>query len=1087
MAQYNKDTLRGFVLPIGNSIDSDTGLYAAGVRISGLSPVDARPAFALPTGTQPGVLESYSGDGTWLSEDLEVVIARGGHPDRQGAAFYVEDSAGKLYGWEAPSVLTQFRRISTDGLDEASMAATPTGMIVAGTYSTGGGKYLRLLQLSEVGAIVTTTNLHDQSAYASRTMAYRPGLVRLPTTAGRIVCFFVGEESTGFQSIRSVYSDDNGATWALLSPRVIPTTYDPASTLFRRIRAAYSNGQLLICVEYATGASEAIAQLVSYDGGATATIVAGLDGTTAGLALGGVHELVALPTGGFLMAYIAVADKYPYSYRIAAAEEPFAYASTNSQVENAGALWAVLTGLVITDADLVMGIDEAGTAYLTGRLAAGNDQWVSYRSVDAGDTWEPMGETTGLQAGAWHNTTGVAGSGPVLAGGCWYRGSLVICHNSQAVGAPGAGSQQWISRLGGWRSLTMPALYSGSDEAMQCTWESTWLPIDEPQDVGWTKTTAGAPTDTLSSGYLLLTTGGLEYIRYSRVPAGAATALVTEVELETVSGTAAFRCTLDDNTFSYSLNVEVSTTAITATDPHGAGSWTVGSTGAITIRVYQSGNKVSLWYTSNGKSWTNLIENQTLTSGGAGVIGTNRVRWGIDSGNSSARYYRVPYTSGSYAGIVPMADPPAQIGITGSQIVVRDGLHPRYASSLPAYAWDGLAVALRAGPVAAGERWAIGTISPYQTTNILPATASSPRTIARWEDGAGADTLTIVIGLDPSVAAPVALVGCYLDGLYGGPWSLALWDGSAWVHCAATEVLAFSAAIMADGTYHVLRATTSPGGIILRLDELKGCAVRVWTSDAKTTLLYDGRVVRNSEGLIGPFSAVGRTARIVCEGLTTSAVTVRYVEVYPRRAVAVLDSYEVSSLAQPSKLRLSIPVTTDWYGGVLGEVAVAAIGPMVVFGKDYSVSRNISIEPGGEIVELPGGYRVATEPAPARLGVEVAWVDPSDLTDVLMPHTSSSHVPDYVRWDAGNPPVAQRHDTTQLVADLLHARNGVGLAVYLPAVPTSGAPYWIESLDWARGALYGWVVGAARLEQAAGEEGTSPVLRLSTVTLEQEL
>ncbi|HND34660.1 MAG TPA: sialidase family protein, partial [Myxococcota bacterium] len=380
--------------------------------------------------------------------------------DRQGAAFYMEDSANKLYGWEAPSVLTAFRRIATYDLDDCVLVATDTGLVAAGTYSTGGGKYLRLLQLSSTGAITTTTSYFDTSAYTTRTLAYCPGLVRLPS--GRVVCVFVGQESTGYQSIRSIYSDDDGANWALLSPRLIPTTYNPATTLLRRIRAACSQGQILITIAYAQGITDAVAQLASYDGGATATIVAGLDGTTAGLATGGYHEVVALPSGGFLLAYLATADQYPYSYRIASAEEPFAYASTQATIVAAGSKWGTLTGSFLTDADLVMGVDEAGTAYLTGRLAGGNDQWISFRSVDRGDTWEPMGETTGLQAGAWHLPNGVAGSGPIDAGGCWYRGSLLLCHSSQSPVASAGASQQWISRLGGWRSLTMPALYSGS-------------------------------------------------------------------------------------------------------------------------------------------------------------------------------------------------------------------------------------------------------------------------------------------------------------------------------------------------------------------------------------------------------------------------------------------------------------------------------------------------------------------------------------------------------------------------------------------------------------------------------------------------
>jgi len=1093
MAEYVKTALRGLIIPSGSEVvTTDSGLFLAGSRVSALPDAEVRPGAPVPaTTSQQGILESYKGDGAWTPQDLSVVVARGGHPDRQGAAIYVQ-SGSTLYGWEAPSVLTSSRYLSASGLSDVAICAHPDGLVVAGE---AGGTYLRMLQIAGDGnSILNTTNLNDQATVlTARTQPYSPALVYLPT--GRIVCIFFGEESTGYWTLRSVYSDDRGATWNLLSPRLHPTAYDPAATLPRRIRAAYSQDQILICVEYVVGFANAIAQFVSYDNGATATLIAGLTGTTAGLALGGGHDVAAIPGGGFVLVYVSQSNQYPYSYRIAAAEEPFAYASTNVQVVAAGTKWGYLTaGYLDKDLDLILVSAEDGTLYLTARLAAGTDSWVSLRSLDTGDTWEKMGDTSGLQAGAWHKT-GVAGSGPWIAAGCWWKGSLWLAHNSQsAVGGAGA-DRLWLSRLGGWRSLTLPALSSAGDEADQVTWELTWLPMDKPQDSGWTRAAVGAPTDTISSGALLVTTAGGESLRYTAVPGGASTALVAEAVVEVLSGSADLRAALDNGVYTREVIVRItrsiptpSLITITAGDVSGGtlGSTTITSTDRVGLRIHMLGSDCAVWYTLDGKTWVNLCETAALANGG-GTIGTNRVRWGCGA-SSSANWYEVPFTSGSYAGLVNLADPPDQIGIaTSGLITVRNGLHPRPASSSPASGWDGLALALRSGPVAAGESWSITSTSPYSSSNILPVNRPSPQSIARWVDlGTSADQIRLVVSLDPATVPPGVLVGCYLAGLYGGPWTIGLWDGAAWTDMATTPVYTFTARIDVVGNYFSLRPQSS-AGVSVRWSELVGAAVRVWTDNTKVTLVSSGKVVSNSEGIISAYVASARTARIVVEGVTASAGTTRYIEVFPREAIVVLDSYLRSSTLLPSKVRLTTPVGTLYYGSKWGEMAVCAVGPCAIFGKDYSLTRNLAIEPGGKLLDLPGGVRLADNATPARRAVELSWVEGVDLYDIRRVNTTTSHTPDYVRWGSASPPVAARHDTALLVADLIEWGNGTRLVVYLPTVPVSDSGQWAASVDRARGALYGRMVGAARLEQAVGEEEVSDLVRVSTVTIEEEL
>jgi hypothetical protein len=383
-----------------------------------------------------------------------------------------------------------------------------------------------------------------------------------------------------------------------------------------------------------------------------------------------------------------------------------------------------------------------------------------------------------------------------------------------------------------------------------------------------------------------------------------------------------------------------------------------------------------------------------------------------------------------------------------------------------------------------GETWEIAPDSPYASRYALPAVTPSPRDVARWAGDTGsADELVVVVSLDPSLAAPGALMGIYLDGLYGGPWDLDVYDpdgGGSWSNVARVDPISFEASVVVAGDGVWLRPLSNAGRSV-RLDELAGAAVEVWDA-TKTTRLDVGVVASNSEGHIG---LSGRTARIVVEGGAAGAGSGRQIDLYPRRAICIVSAATISTTRPVERIRLRRSLDSGaFYGDILGEIGVVAAGPIAVFGKDYALTRSVDHQPSVTITTQRDGRRIARQDAPIRRVAELSWVEGVDLSDIRRAHASSSHTSDVVEW--ASTPVAQRHDVALLLADLLSQRQA-GLVVYLPYVPGDEGPVWTASADRGRGAIYGRMTGSVRHEQAVGDEEVSDLVRVQTISVEEEL
>jgi hypothetical protein len=176
--------------------------------------------------------------------------------------------------------------------------------------------------------------------------------------------------------------------------------------------------------------------------------------------------------------------------------------------------------------------------------------------------------------------------------------------------------------------------------------------------------------------------------------------------------------------------------------------------------------------------------------------------------------------------------------------------------------------------------------------------------------------------------------------------------------------------------------------------------------------------------------------------------------------------------------KLVVPVqdTVDGYF----EIGRLVLGPVVVFGLDYSWGRALETKPGTETQETQDRhFSTRVRSAPART-VEFGWADGVDLSQIY------DGSPDYVKSSTSNGalPVASVADVPQVVEGLVRMLDGeAGQVVYLPRIPKAGAMATMVHRD---DRMLGSPVGSVRIENVQGDESDDELVRVATVVLREE-
>lgn len=1112
MSQVSRSVLRGILEPDPRMEwwPEESGEYTSGgTRLGGLPSGGPQAGVPVPTQRTSMVLQA-TGDQAQNSA-LSIRTLDAGFGDGGGASFvWQRDGDGDSYGWrghDVPNVVAAWEAI--DWTSTAAIAyANPTavvcedGTIVVVADSGPAGSNVNLECFIRDPDTGVWSNVTVTSLGLRVSLSY-PSLCLLPS--GRILLFHWTEDSDAeIYGITMRYSDDQGQTWTKGTSKLQNTrSYATGGSYPRRIRSAYKDGQILVL---AAGRSQDsgltyqdfIFQCVSTDGGATLDVGFPLHNFLSGTDGASLPEVVVWD-GHFVVAFIDSATAQPVIQRITSAYEILDYTS-EEEVDGGLTDWVYLdgTGKYVIVGDLCLAVSPAGTLYLSGHQVVEENEWPILYSSSGGDGWSNLG--TSPRAGGlgcwWYD--GDSSSYPDDACAVWHQGRLVFIH-SHASSASYDRSLS-ASYVGGYSTVTMPSLSVSRTSYKQQPWEVQWLPYDEPDDVGWTLSTTGTPTASISTGVLVLTGSILEAIHYAVTPtATIATGIIASCVVGVPSGTAEFSVRVGSGSEGYRVVVYITHTTVSAYDAVAATLIDeldyVGD--EVQVLVALEDGAVRVWArpydTTSDRAYALVAYDAGLTDDKGSTFTTSRVRWGMAAGDSTTRTH-------SWRHVAYIAtDTEIGHGLVG-QTSWQDLMGRKYAS-VPTYVADGASIRAVSGPTIRGDEWTVETRYSYPTSHLLPTITPSRRRV--WRSGpisgldGSTDYLHLAWRLDGDGAGDVLdedsgllndLMALYLDGLNCPTVKIDLYYGGAWHNVTTTSVHVFQGTREGNTVRPV--ASSTFGGK-WRLDEAAQSGIGFYNS-AYLTCSWTGKIASNTEGITNTSAGVTKIAKFRLAETDSSSTTSPYVGIWPRRYLLVIHPSGYDSAITGLRLRIPVVGTTTYPGQPADgyyEVGKVAFGHVHVPGQDYNWDRSVSIQANVEVSTAADGSRRTRVLGPALQTIEVNWADGIDVSDAR-----SSDTPDYLMGSAnsGAEPVAWAYDVPEKLQDLVRHLDGPDkIVVLLPSIAydsasSSSGDKAAYTTDFARGALYGRITSPVRIEQVVGEELDSEVYRVTTIEISEE-
>ena len=547
--------------------------------------------------------------------DLPIMAIQGGYPGRQergGGFAWLDTGAEKTayVGWDTPGASSYFEwnpyssAASSQTSQPSLIKLADETVVQAARHDTGSIDTIKLRKLSG-GSWSSLATITVGSDLASNTPY--PCMVLLPT--GRLLLFaWVVSTSISQANVRMWYSDNDGATWAIGSRFCLRSSISTTSLTGKRLRAAYSRGQILMLAGVRDGSDDAtLYHLASSDLGTSFRQVA----TTADLIF---PDVVALASGGFLVQYAELhtgAQHYIRAKRLGSAYSLLASASAvtiqTSSASQPHCLWQGDDGTVYS-----VQVDDVNTGTMS----------IS-RSTDGGGTWlahvdKPYiaGEST------FDNLAAVEAHGRSLLAFDVLRDDNA---HQYAIG---------LLYLGGYTTITMPMSAATQVDIYQHGWDGTWTPIETPGDAGYAHSQSGSPVlSTTAGGYysVLTTSAEVQTFGAGTLSSSLAVGIVARFRLVSVDGNTGYVSTPkigvtiqvgDGSSDYYQASICISENGFRVVDSiasSAVGAIAVDTTSGIEFLVALFDNDVATWYrtaTTSPKEWTAGPTSTSLTSGG---------------------------------------------------------------------------------------------------------------------------------------------------------------------------------------------------------------------------------------------------------------------------------------------------------------------------------------------------------------------------------------------------------------------------------------------------------------------------------------
>ncbi len=1082
MAETTKTALRGVLV-------HDRRFSAANVDATLSSYTERAPEPDQPTATVSGF------------QQLEAL----GTADDAGAAYNVKsqvqgpptggDKGGRARWKKTTDGSTSWRGwLNANKVSGFEFARTGAAYLTPAAVRTPGHKVVCAYRVDATPAIAVSVLDPDTDSWTHATVddgannPRFPALVRLPDntdSGGRLLCFYVTQTTsagTTYDTLDFAYSDDDGGTWTSAGRRLEGFLQDATGDTVEALQVVYHAGYLTAVIESTNGLAWSARHYLSDSLGSAWTEIEGPISvkwsalfTDANGHVRMVHTDAAAGAGG-LHATVK--------------QSPRSTFDTSTTLANIATANVDAAALASGDKSLAAVVDDEGYLWVFWR------EYTARRYSIRADRYDP--ETMTSARDRWLRPDGTAAvRWPLDAGGddathlvefCAvpYKGKILLIANATSTAGT---TDSWLSvvELGGWSTVDWATQsFGGYDAAAKNTSGRCYLPIDLPANVsGWLAAGGGTETLTTVGLHIQSTLGNpRDYARNNTGGGTSGRACLVRARVRVDTGTTltfpehAIRLERADGSVKYRATLRLSQTGARLWDNYAAAQVGSDATGLPDgefrdyILTIEATKVAAYWKTPTGTTWT-LIASGTLTDGGSGTS-FNSVKWGClsspGSGTNSSRWKFVGTS---------IDDDASPIGV--ATFTNPDDLQGRAFAQSALWLDAGLQIRAQGGATYKGDAWRVSARSRYGIANLHPEINPSPdvgwssvsttEQIIAWSPaGSGVDSRPLSSSIGVCLLRP-NFSTAYFEG----------YNGSAW-----TTILTFDIPGTIDGSAGALTWTdhgkrvapaagTNPSGRFLEMDELVG-GYALLTHGGGTT---GAQIVQNAGG-VWRAATSSRAAELLIDASMMGTLGPTTIKIIPRQVLGI--AHDVGGNYQAWRLRIPAGQATKEGYYRLGGVV---IGPLALFGTEYSWGRKVTTEPIADVVDLRGGQRRVRQLARPRTTVEFSWADPLYTADLYQPDPD----PDYLvaKTGAGREGIATAHDHTLLRGLLRRTRSGQDPVVYLANVDPEGASQSTFFYSSPQRFLYGRVLGPVTETTLWGDEADTEGIAINAITISGEV
>ena len=1117
--QISKDLLRGIVEPDTRISDSTLKDVGTGPTDSAYTEAGSFTGEPVPSDTTKLTLLA-SGDQT-KGGHIEIKTQNAGFPvpDRYGANYIWRDVGNRgeeeYIGWDPPIVISEWDDIDYSTISRPtpymSVIRLQTGDLLAAGFVEDTGKY----QVRTYSVSTATWGSGVDVGVQDMSNTRQGAIVQLPDES--ILYFLETPDSIQVDVYRS---DDSGATWALAAERCLETAILDISDVapsggLTKLVAGYSNGEILLCVEYENSETtpwNEIQQYASADLGGTFQRVVGPHGSSTGTYTD--PSIIGLKDGGFVLGIQDPnSNLFSSTYeqgtiRLASAYQAFT-AGTPAN------FWNGSSPVTTSDRNITIWEDEDGIMYAIYRVpdsGATFNAWVLEESTDFGISWNPYASWLHSTEDSDNYLWGIdiAATGGSSIGVTRFYGEIASNYEDNSVAH---------LRLGGFSSHTAPDSYIKMDDYFHrknttgftepvgsSSGGLLFMPIDEPDNMGWTLSTGAAGNGLLTANAeFSITTANTERRLYRKDDGTEHKKLWAEFAVSVTPGSGdastdeviweAILCDTAANTWDIQPTIRIVDTGLQVYDKVAAanvGSFiTLDMTTTQHIRVaieyIDPSGYIRIWAREDSdgqeRRWVEKLSG-TLSDGSGISSGLCRVRWGHNT--DVANHSRWKQNGFSYT-VNAWARDPNYYSMFSSSYSTPECLAGRAYSITPQYVSDGVYITAIDGPTYIPETWDIETDYQYPIERIDPRISSSPTeqwrsidtasdVLLTWDteslfsDGVFDNGIIAVMFLNANFKT--ALLQMYNTGT------------STWNTISTFNASAGFTALNYVRKGQKVFPNTSAASFADEYFYHEDMAGDTWDFGVTGESPRYVKIKHNSEGAwIGNQSTTKRpTLWLDEDNLDSGSATTGASGALWRRNFGGIIKNWTSTFDQ---IRIKIPAQSTADGDFrLGNLV---IGPVTVFGRQHDRGWKIKHKYKQSISELPGGtIRVHRDGAPHK-ELEMNWVKTS--VDYTL-HSLDAPTPDYVTAESvGKLPVAAI-DTTRTIEGFLYRIEGAVTPILLltdiDTTEVSTAEI-TQTVSATRAWFWGRIIKDIEVDNVLGDENRSEVERLRKVTVREEI